>query len=113
MAAAEEILLPSGALLLQGPTGKRWVEFDKNMGMTRADAIKACQGIDGKLGQVSEGPEFDYLAKVVKNSSWIDTFNGGNYGGQPISLYPGGAVAVPIGGEAAIEGLICELRADA
>lgn len=100
--------LPADAVLLQGPSGQKWVALGAMKPFNRVDAGRACIAIGGRLAPISEGPDFRYLARNVQMTSWIFSWNGDNYNNN-IAFYPGGAIAVPNGGVDALGGALCAI----
>jgi hypothetical protein len=101
------LTLPSNAVQLTGPCGTNWVLLTGQMNQT--DASYACCTIGGKLADLIASPDYSYLAGATNMTVWINSWNGDHYQGAPLTFYPGGAIAVPVGGANALQGALCDI----
>ena len=106
--------LPSvGSELLTSPKGKRYVLVGTEDGtsMARTSAPQACAslGYGSRLAKLEDPSEFDYLAGAVKQTAWIESWQGKTYGGSCIAFFTGGAIAVPIGNCQSKQAVLCDV----
>lgn len=109
VAAVLAIEIPEGAELLSGPSGKQYVFYRPEAGANRAEACAKCITIGGSLADVELGADFEFLAKSIKGSAWINSFQEKSFDGACFALFEGGAIAVPQGKGDSIQGVLCEL----
>lgn len=90
-----------------GPS--EYVLFKGSEARNEAGARAKCKEVGGYLAKVAGKAEFTCLSSRISSASWIDSWNGDDYGNACIVLWPGGAITEnPDQGCAGVLPFICE-----
>lgn len=107
LSAALAVSLPDGAKHFTAPSGRRFLLLGS---VNRSGAPQQCADLGARLANLQDDQDFDYLAKQVKGSAWVDTFNKNTFGGACIAFFEGGAIAVPFGSCESKQAVLCEVQ---
>lgn len=75
---------------------------------TRGDAPGKCACLGLSLAKIATTHELKFLGENIPGTSWIDKWQGNDYGGACIALFKGGAIAVPINNCNSLNAVLCD-----
>lgn len=75
---------------------------------TRGDAPGKCACLGLSLAKIATVGELKFLGENIPGTSWIDKWQGNDYGGACIALFKGGAIAVPINNCNSLNAVLCD-----
>jgi hypothetical protein len=102
---AMALTVPESGTMLKGKNGRDVLLISKTM--NRKDAERVCQAAGGQLANLQAIEDIEELGRQVSQQAWIGGFLN-HKSAKCVALYPGGAVAEPIGSCNALHNVLCQ-----